>query len=68
MMTALRLAENTIAENRSLPGAISSPRTATRKITYRISWRFKAVGFEALTNGVAKYQSSSGLERIPRKN
>ena len=36
--------------------ATSSPGTAARRKTDRLSWRFKAVGFEDLSNGVARSQ------------
>ena len=55
MMNALKLHGNNIAKTGSFPGTASSPRTATRRKTYRFSGKFKAVGFESLPNGVARH-------------
>ena len=61
MMSALKLSENTIAKTSRVPGVTSSLRTANRRKTDRLSRRFKAVGSEGLSNGVARHQRSSGF-------
>ena len=64
-MSCLRLFENIMAKNRTFSGATSSSPRATRS---RFSWRFKAVGFEGISNGAARYHTSVGFERVPRRN